>query len=117
MGRRGSAGFGQVLSLIGSVPRDLARLLKDARRGRMRFDLDLKRLDTFGRKLDSTIDRITIGIMTASVVIGSSIVMTVTSGPEVFGIPIFTMLGLFGYLLAFVNSVWIVISIWRSGRD
>ena len=117
MGRRGSAGFGQVLSLIGSVPRDLARLLKDARRGRMRFDLDLKRLDTFGRRLDSTIDRITIGIMTASVVIGSSIVMTVTSGPEVFGIPIFTMLGLFGYLLAFVNSVWIVISIWRSGRD
>jgi hypothetical protein len=27
------------------------------------------------------------------------------------------VLGLFGYLLAFVNSVWIIISIWRSGRD
>jgi ubiquinone biosynthesis protein len=117
MGRRGSAGISQILGLIGSVPRDLARLMKDARRGRMRVDVDVKRLDTFGRRLDSTIDRITIGIMTASVVIGSSIVMTVTSGPQVFGIPIFTVLGLFGYLLAFVNSVWIVISIWRSGRD
>jgi ubiquinone biosynthesis protein len=97
-----------------SIPRDLARLLKDLRRGRLRIDLDLKRLDNFVRKLDSTIDRLTIGIMTASVVIGSSIVMTVTSGPQVFDIPLFTLLGALGYLLAFVNSVWVVLSIWRS---
>jgi ubiquinone biosynthesis protein len=117
VGRRGGASLGQFLELVGSMPRDFARLLKDARRGRMRVDLDLKRLDSFGRKLDSTIDRITIGIMTASLVIGSSIVMTVTSGPQVFDVPVFTVLGLLGYLLAFVNSVWIVVSIWRSGRD
>jgi ubiquinone biosynthesis protein len=116
LGRRGSANLGQLLGLIGSVPRDVARLLKDARRGRIRVDLDLKRLDSFGGKLDETIDRITVGIMTASLVIGSSIVMTVTSGPQVLGMPLFTVLGLLGYLLAFVNSVWIVVSIWRSGR-
>ena len=52
LGRRGSANLGQLLGLLGSVPRDVARLLKDARRGRMRVDLDLKRLDSFGRKLD-----------------------------------------------------------------
>jgi ubiquinone biosynthesis protein len=34
------------------------------------------------RQLDETIDRITIGIKTASLVIGSSIVMTVQSGPN-----------------------------------
>ncbi len=117
VGRRGSASVGQFLGLLGSVPRDLGRLLKDARRGRIRVDLDLKRLDSFGRRLDSTIDRITIGIMTASLVIGSSIVMTVTSGPRFFGIPVFTVLGLAGYLMAFVNSVWIIIAIWRSRRD
>jgi ubiquinone biosynthesis protein len=117
VGRRGGASLGQFLGMVGSVPRDIGRLLKDARRGRMRVDLDLKRLDSFGRKLDSTIDRITIGIMTASLVIGSSIVMTVASGPQVFGIPVFTVLGLAGYLMAFVNSVWIIVAIWRSGRD
>jgi len=115
--RRTGSNLGHFLGLVGSVPRDLGRLLKDARRGRMRVDLDLKRLDSFGRKLDSTIDRITIGIMTASLVIGSSIVMTVTSGPQVLGMPFFTILGLLGYLLAFFNSVWIVVSIWRSRRD
>ena len=87
------------------------------RRGRIRVDLDLKRLDSFGRKLDSTIDRITIGLMTASLVIGSSIVMTVKAGPTVFGLRLFTGLGLFGYLLAFINSLWIIVSIWRSGRE
>ncbi len=117
MGRRGGAGIGQFLDLMRAIPRDLARLLKDARRGRLRLDLDLKRLDSFVRKLDRTINRITIGIMTASIVIGSSIVMTVTSGPQVFGIPIFTVLGSLGYLLAFVNSVWVVLSIWRSRSD
>jgi ubiquinone biosynthesis protein len=117
MGRRGGAGIGQFVDLMRAIPRDLARLLKDARRGRLRLDLDLKRLDSFVHKLDRTINRITIGIMTASVVIGSSIVMTVTSGPQVFGIPIFTVLGSLGYLLAFVNSVWVVLSIWRSRSD
>jgi ubiquinone biosynthesis protein len=98
------------------MPRDLARLVKDARHGRMRVDLDLKRLDTFGDRLDSAIDRATIGIMTASLVIGSSIVMTVSQGPSLFGMPLLSYLGLFGYSIAFANSVWIILSIWRSSR-
>jgi len=117
VGRRGGASIGQFVDLMRSIPRDLSRLLRDARRGRIRMDLDLKRLDDFVRKLDGAIDRISIAIMTASVVIGSSIVMTLTSGPQVAGVPVFTVLGLFGYLLAFVNSVWIVLSIWRSRAD
>ena len=55
--------------------------------------------------------------MTASLVIGSSIVMTVQDGPTFFGMPVLPALGLFGYLLAFLNSVWIVYGIWRSGRE
>jgi len=114
--RRGQATLANVFGLITDVPRDLARLVKDARRGRLRVDLDLKRLDKFGDRLDNTIDRMTIGIMTASLVIGSSIVMTVGGGPAVFGVSVLTLLGLLGYLIAFVNSLWIILSIWRSHR-
>jgi ubiquinone biosynthesis protein len=114
--RRGQATLASAFSLFTTVPRDLARLLKDARRGRVRVDLDLKRLDSFGDRLDNTIDRMTIGIMTASLVIGSSIVMTVGSGPTLFGVPVLTLLGLLGYLIAFLNSLWIIVSIWRSGH-
>jgi ubiquinone biosynthesis protein len=102
--------------LVTSMPRDLARLIKDARHGRMRVDLDLKRLDSFGLRLHSAINRATIGVMTASLVVGSSIVMTVAEGPTLFGVPLLTFFGLFGYLIAFVNSLWIIFSIWRSSR-
>ena len=114
--RRGQATLSDFLGLVASMPRDLARLIKDARHGRMRVDLDLKRLDSFGDRVHSAINRATIGIMTASLVIGSSIVMTVTGGPTVFGVSLLTYCGLVGYLIAFVNSLWVILSIWRSGR-
>jgi ubiquinone biosynthesis protein len=114
--RRSQATLANAFGLLTTVPRDLARLVKDARRGRMRVDLDLKRLDSFGERLHNTIDRMTIGIMTASLVIGSSIVMTVGGGPTLFGIPVLTLLGLLGYVIAFCNSLWIIFAIWRSDR-
>lgn len=115
--RRGRSAVSEFMSVVGGVPRDLARFLREARRGKTRIDLDLKRLDSFGRQLDRTLDRVTVGIMTASLVIGSAIVLTVREGPVFLGIPVLPALGLLGYLLAFLNSVWIVYGIWRSGRE
>ena len=114
--RRAQETLSDFFGLVTSMPRDLARLVNDARHGRMRVDLDLKRLDSFGHRLHSAINRATIGIMTASLVVGSSIVMTVAEGPTLFGVPLLTFFGLLGYLIAFVNSLWIILSIWRSGR-
>jgi ubiquinone biosynthesis protein len=114
--RRAQVTLSHFFGLVTSMPHDLARLVKDARHGRMRVDLDLKRLDSFGHRLHSAINRATIGIMTASLVVGSSIVMTVAEGPTLFGVPLLTFFGLLGYLIAFVNSLWIILSIWRSGR-
>jgi ubiquinone biosynthesis protein len=115
--KRGRHELSDAFNAIASVPRDLASLVKDARRGKMRVDLDMKRLDHVTQQLDRTIDRITVALMTASLVIGSSIVMTVPGGPTVFGMPLMTILGLFGYVLAFLNSIWIMFGIWRSGKE
>lgn len=105
--RRGRKSLKAALEVVAGLPRDLARLLREARHGRMRIDLDLKRLDQFGHQLDRASSRITMGILTASLVIGSSIVMTVEG---------WRFLGLIGFLLAFFNSLWVVFSIWRSGK-
>jgi ubiquinone biosynthesis protein len=115
--RRGRSAVSEFMNVVGGVPRDLARFLREARRGKTRIDLDLKRLDSFGRQLDRTLDRVAVGILTASLVIGSAIVMTVHDGPSVWGIPLLPALGLLGYILAFLNSLWIVYGIWRSGRE
>ena len=115
--QRGRRALSEFASVVGGVPRDLARFLREARRGKTRIDLDLKRLDTFGRQLDRTLDRVAVGILTASLVIGSAIVLTVRDGPVFLGIPVLPALGLLGYVLAFLNSLWIVYGIWRSGRE
>ena len=87
LARRGRSAAAEFLNVVGSVPRDIARLVREARRGKTRIDLDLKRLDDFGKQLDETLDRVTVGIMTASLVIGSAIIMTVQGGPDVLRHP------------------------------
>jgi ubiquinone biosynthesis protein len=111
---RARRGLKEFADIIGSLPRDMARLMRQARRGRVKIDLDLKRLDHFGHQIDHATNRLTMGILTASLVIGSSIIMTIKSGPTLFGLPLF---GFLGFLVAFVNSLWILYSIWRSGKE
>ncbi len=110
---RGRKSVRETLEVLADVPRDLRNLLRDMRRGRVKIDLDLKRLDQFGHQLDRASNRLTMGILTASLVVGSSIIMTVEGGPKLFGLPLF---GLLGFLIAFFNSLWIIFSIWRSGK-
>jgi len=110
---RGRKSVRETLEVLADVPRDVRHLLRDMRRGRVRVDLDLKRLDHFGHQLDGASNRLTMGILTASLVVGSSIIMTVEGGPQLFGLPLF---GLLGFLIAFFNSLWIIFSIWRSGK-
>ncbi|MBW8328151.1 MAG: phosphotransferase [Thiobacillus sp.] len=110
---RGRKSVRETLEVLADVPRDLRNLLRDMRRGRVKIDLDLKRLDQFGHQLDRASNRLPMGILTASLVVGSSIIMTVEGGPKLFGLPLF---GLLGFLIAFFNSLWIIFSIWRSGK-
>jgi len=110
---RGRKSLRETLEVLADVPRDLRHLLREARRGRVKVDLDLKRLDHFGSQLDRASNRVTMGILTASLVVGSSIIMTVKGGPQLFDLPFF---GLLGFLIAFFNSLWIIFSIWRSGK-
>ena len=110
---RGRKSVREALEVAADLPRDLRKLLRDVRRGRVKIDLDLKRLDSFGHQLDRASNRVTMGILTASLVVGSSIIMTVKGGPQLFGLPMF---GLLGFLIAFFNSLWIIFSIWRSGK-
>jgi ubiquinone biosynthesis protein len=115
--RRGRSALAEFLNLVGSVPRDFARLLREARRGKTRLDLDLKRLDQFGAQVERSINRGSMALMTASLVIGSAIVLNVPNGPTVLGIDVLATLGFAGYAAAFFNSLWVIYGVWRSGRE
>ena len=112
--RRMQRSVGGLLASLGGLPGDIVRLVRDARRGRMKIEFDLKRLDHFGHQIDRSASRLTMGVVTGSLIVGSSIVMTVSGGPELLGLPVF---GLLGFLVAMLNSLWLIWSIWRSGRE
>lgn len=98
---------------LNELPTSLLRLNQRMRQGKLALNLDIQRLDQINNQLDKVTNRLTMGIVTAALIIGSSIVMSIQTGPQVFGL---SFLGLIGYLLAFANSLWIIWSIWRSGR-
>lgn len=114
LAKRARRGLKEMAEVMFGLPRDVARLFRQARRGRLRVDLDLKRLDHFGVQLNRAANRLTMGVLTASLVVGSSIIMTVEGGPELLGLPLF---GLLGFLVAFMNCIWILIAIWHSGKE
>ena len=112
--KRGQRTLVDVAGALADLPGDVSQVLREASRGRLRLNLDLKRLDHFGHQLDHSTNRLTMAMIAASLIIGSSIVMTVKGGPTLFGLPAF---GFLGFFLAFIIGLGLMISIWRSGRD
>ncbi len=112
LARRGRRMIGDSLGLLASLPSDLKQLVRMARRGRMNVNLDVERLEKFGQRVEHSANRLVIGVVIAALIMGSSIVMTVSGGPTLLGLPVF---GLFGFLGAVVGSLWLLFSIWRSG--
>ena len=102
------------LEILTDLPQDLHHLLRSARSGRIQVHVNVTRLQHFGNQLDRATSRLTMGVVIAALIIGSSIVMTVDRGPVLFGFP---LLGLLGFLSAAVTGVWLLISIRRSGRN
>jgi len=109
-GRRATAGM---LDLLSDLPRDLQQLIRAARRGKLQVHVDVTRLKQFGDQLDQATNRLTVGNVTAALIIGSSIVMTVKGGPTLLGLPLF---GLLGFIGAVIGGIWLFFSIWRSSR-
>jgi ubiquinone biosynthesis protein len=111
--KRGMRTATQIASLIADMPRDLSRLLRTARRGKLDIQVDVLPLKHLGAQLDGAASRLTVGIVVAAIIVGSSIVMTVSGGPTLLGLPFF---GLLGYLFASVGGIWLMFSVSRSNK-
>ena len=106
----------RTLAVAEQLPHDVTRLLRNARRGKVHVGIDIAHLKRVGDQIDRAANRLTMALVIASLIIGSSIVMTVQGGPTLFGLPAF---GFIGFASAFVGGLWLVRAIWRSskGRD
>ncbi|MDO9291554.1 MAG: AarF/UbiB family protein, partial [Hydrogenophaga sp.] len=106
----------RTLAVAEQLPHDVSRLLRNVRRGKVHVGIELAHLKRVGDQIDRAANRLTMALVIAALIIGSSIVMTVKGGPTLFGLPAF---GFLGFASAFVGGLWLVRAIWRSskGRD
>jgi ubiquinone biosynthesis protein len=110
---RGWRSVQRMAELLTSMPDDLARLLRNVRHGGFQVHIDVKNLQRVGDQLERAANRMTVGVVVAALIIGSSIVMTVGGGPQLLGLPAF---GLLGFLGALAGALWLLRSIGRSGQ-
>lgn len=113
LAKRGWRAIMEALTLISGLPHDLSRLLRAARRGRLEIHIEIAHLKHVGNQLDGAVNRLSVGLIVAALIIGSSIVMTVPDTLKIFGLPFF---GLAGIICASIGGLWLLLSIWRSNR-
>ena len=114
LAKRGFRQFAGILDILTAMPQDLRRLLRSLRGGALKINVGVTELNHFGWQLDRAASRLTIGMVTSALIIGSSIVMTVSGGPTLFGLPLF---GFLGFLGAGFGGVWLMLSICRGKHD
>jgi len=103
----------RMLALVEQLPHDISRLMRNARRGKLNIHLEILHLQRVGNQLNQAANRISMALVIAALIVGSSIVMTVEGGPTLFGLPAFGFLGFSGAVL---GGLWLVRSIWRSNH-
>lgn len=106
-------GASEVRAILSALPRDLRELARCARLGQMHVQVGVDQLEQFGHKLDRSTNRLTVGLVTSALIVGTAISLTVDGGPRLAGIPLF---GLLGFSSSIAAGIWLLWSILRSRK-
>ena len=106
-------GFANALQMQKDLPRQANHILKKLEDDQLSIRFEHKNLEGMRLTLDRIANRLTLGIITGCMIIGSSMIITTGVHPLLFGYP---ALGLIGYLLAACVGFWLVIDILRRKK-
>ncbi|MCG8603678.1 AarF/UbiB family protein [bacterium] len=95
------------------LPRELELLLRKIKRGQFAIELQDRGLQNLMLEIDRASNRVAFSLIIAALIVGSSLILNLGTGPIFLGYPLF---GILGFLFAGILGVWLVIAILRSGR-
>jgi len=101
----------QIAALQKQLPRRLGQISEKLERGELAVKFQHENLEDLENTLEDIASRLTVAIIVAAIVVGSSLIVTADVGPTMFGYP---ALGIIGYLFSAVLGLWIVFNILRS---
>jgi ubiquinone biosynthesis protein len=112
----------ELYSLMKVIPENVKNVLIQLSKGKQRFEFMHLGFDKINLDMVRGINRITMGIVISASIIGSALV--ISSGAEVLPVTIAglgkvsltTLIGLLGFTISSILSIWLVISIIRSDK-
>ncbi len=121
---KNSRSLGAFVSKIGDLPKslsdfaidfpdDMKLLVKKLKDGDFKIEFEHVGLESLEHSIEKSFNRLSISIIIAAFLIGSSLLSYAKMPPLVFGIPIF---GLIGFLIALVMGVILIASIYKRGK-
>ena len=99
--------------LQNSLPGAIQRILQKVEQGDLHIKFRHENLGGLQKSLDHVSNRLSFSIIVASLIIGSSMIITTGIKPLIFGYP---AIGLVGYLISAILGLVVVISIFRSRK-
>ena len=111
--RRAKKNMAEIADAVGNLPRQVKAGFRKFMHGDIRVTVHHEELSHLIRDIDRSSNRLAFSVITAAIIVASSIIIHSGQGPMLFNLPIF---GLIGYVIAAFLGLWILIGILRSGQ-
>ena len=95
------------------LPSELTRFMRRLEHDNLTVNFQHKGLEHLEETMGTAANRVTLGVIVGSLIVGSSLIVTTGAGPRLFGYP---ALGIIGYLISAVVGLYIAYDIMRHGR-
>ena len=100
--------------LASRLPDDVDVILRKFRQGKFQVRVHHEHLENLTKTVDKSSNRISFALIIAALLVASS--MLVPQEGTVLGLFSLQSMGIFGYVIAAIIGVWLLLSIIRSGR-
>jgi len=102
-----------VNDLMKGAPEDTKKILQNLKEGKLKIAFVHQGLEGFYNSLDRDANKLSLAIITAALIVGSSLVVVSRIPPLVFNVP---LIGMIGFFTSFVLGILVIISIIRQNR-
>jgi ubiquinone biosynthesis protein len=113
MVREGRTLLRSLLTGARELPGDIFRIIRRIEHDDLTIKFQHKGLEQLDDAVTSAANRITLGVIIGSLIVGSSLIIHTNVGPRLFGYP---ALGMVGYMLSALFGFYVIFDIFRHGR-